>query len=262
MTVMTILSCRILQDEILHLLENDRSVDQIIVVKGNEENEFLVKLDSLGLEYTNAELDDVPTVSKREAKDKFIVLIYFMELALHEFPKQLKSGVYDKITELTAYSDGILLFYGLCGNVLGKVEEEFMSQEKTCPVRILKEGGRVVDDCIGATLGGTAEYLKALKQFSDKGTFFFTPMYAHSWRKIMRVDSGGGQTIEMLQEMNRLTGYNRVAKIQTGLPYTTGFNETVDEFAKIFDFEILEIPGNQEIFEKCYNSMKETMGIR
>jgi hypothetical protein len=260
---MTILSCKILQDEILHLLENDKSVDEIIVIKGKEEKEFIAKLDQFNFEYTNLELEDIPTISERKNTEKFIVQIYFMELGLHEFPKTLQAGIYEIIKELTLYSDGILLFYGLCGNVLAKVEKDFADQEKSCPVRILKNEGRIVDDCIGATLGGTEEYLKSLKQFSDIGTFFFTPMYAHSWRKIMRVDSKeSGQTIEMLKEMNKITGYKRVAKIQTCLPYTIGFDKTVEEFARIFDFEIVEINGNQVIFENCYNSMKELLGIQ
>lgn len=263
MTVLTILSCKILQDEILHLLENDSSVDEIIVVKGDEDKEFLEKLELLDMKYTNPDLEEIPTISERETSDRFIVLIYFMELALHEFPKMLQAGVYETINKLTLYSNGILLFYGLCGNVLAKVETDFAEQENSCPVRILKNNGNIVDDCIGATLGGTDAYLKALKQFSDEGTFFFTPMYAHSWRKIMRVDSEkSGQTIEMLKEMNEITGYKRVAKIQTRLPYTKDFDKTVEEFAKIFDFEVLEIEGHQIIFEKTYESMKKTLNIQ
>ncbi len=262
MTLMTILSCKILQDEILHLLENDISVDEIIVVKGNEETEFLAKLDSLGLEYSNPEINDIPVISERDNNNKFSIMIYFMELALHEFPKKLKAGIYETIDRLTPHSSGILLFYGLCGNALSNVEKDFDDQEKSCPVRILKYGDRIVDDCIGATLGSTDVYLKTLKQFSDKGTFFFTPMYAHSWRQIMRVDSEeAGQTIEMLKEMNKITGYKRVAKIKTGLPYTKAFDDIVDEFAEIFDFEIHEIEGHQKIFQDCYKSMKERLAI-
>lgn len=259
---MTILSCKILQDEILHLLENDRAVDEIIIVKGEQEKDFLVKLDSLGFQYTNPDLDEMPIVSEREETNKFIVQIFFMELALHEFPKMLQKGIYETIEKLTPYSDGILLFYGLCGNVLAKVESDFAGQENNCPVRILKDNGKIVDDCIGASLGGTEAYLKTLKEFSDKGTFFFTPMYAHSWREIMRVDSEkSGQTIEMLKEMNDITGYKRVTKIQTRLPYTKGFDKTVEEFADIFDFEVHEIEGEQRIFEESYISMKNTLGI-
>ena len=49
-----------------------------------------------------------------------------LELALHATPEHLKEVVYGKAREMAEYSDGILLFYGLCGNVLGKVRNNFV----------------------------------------------------------------------------------------------------------------------------------------
>ncbi|MDK2912452.1 MAG: hypothetical protein PWR29_1409 [Methanolobus sp.] len=262
MSVMTILSCKILQDEIVHLLEKDPSVDEIIVVMNNEEHELISKLDAAGLHYVLMDLEQLPPSPQRIDPDRFTIIICLVELALHEFPKTLKVEVYERIGQMTAYSDGILLFYGLCGNVLDKVEEDFRDQEKTCPVRILRDEKRIVDDCIGATLGGGEEYLKTLKMLSSQGTFLFTPMYAHSWKEIMRVDPDKPEnTLKMLRKVNEITGYKRVAKVNTGLHYTENFHEKVEEFAQIFDFDVLEIEGNQKIFQKCYASMKELMGI-
>lgn len=262
MSVMTILSCKILQDEIVHLLEKDPSVDEIIVVMNNEEHELISKLDAAGLHYVLMDLEQLPPSPQRIDPDRFTIIICLVELALHEFPKTLKVEVYERIGQMTAYSDGILLFYGLCGNVLDKVEEDFRDQEKTCPVRILRDEKRIVDDCIGATLGGGEEYLKTLKMLSSQGTFLFTPMYAHSWKEIMRVDPDKPEnTLKMLRKVNEITGYKRVAKVNTGLRYTENFHEKVEEFAQIFDFDVLEIEGNQKIFQKCYASMKELMGI-
>lgn len=262
MTVMTILSCKILQDEIVHLLENDSSVKEIIVVENKEEQDLLVKMNSSGLQYTLLPLEQLPSSAQREEAGNFTVVVCLVELALHEFPKMLKLEVYERIRKMTAYSDGILLFYGLCGNVLDKVEEDFKHQETTCPVRILRDEKRIVDDCIGASLGGGEEYLKTLKMLSSQGTFLFTPMYAHSWKEIMRVDSDNPEkTIKMLRKVNEITGYKRVAKVDTGLTYTENFHQKVEEFAKIFDFEILEIRGNQRIFQACYSSMKDLLEI-
>ncbi len=262
MPVMTILSCKILQDEIVHLLENDPSVDETIVVKNGQEQDLIAKMDVSGLQYALLPLEQLPPVSQREDTGKFTVVICLVELALHEFPKILKVEVYERIGLMTEYSDGILLFYGLCGNVLDKVEEDFSFQESTCPVRILRDDKRIVDDCIGATLGGGEEYLKTLKMLAERGTFLFTPMYAHSWREIMRVDAENPEkTIKMLRKVNEITGYKRVAKVDTGLKYTEQFHEKVEEFARIFDFDVLEIKGNQKIFQACYARMKELMGI-
>lgn len=261
MPVMTILSCKILQDEIVHLLESDPSVDETIVVKNGQEQDLIAKMDISGLQYALLPLEQLPPVSQREDTGKFTVVICLVELALHEFPKILKVEVYERIGRMTEYSDGILLFYGLCGNVLDKVEEDFSFQESTCPVRILRDDKRIVDDCIGATLGGGEEYLKTLKMLAEQGTFLFTPMYAHSWREIMRVDAENPEkTIKMLRKVNEITGYKRVAKVDTGLKYTERFHEKVEEFARIFDFDVLEIKGNQKIFRVCYERMKELMG--
>ncbi|WP_406657089.1 DUF1638 domain-containing protein [Methanolobus sp. ZRKC2] len=262
MPVMTILSCKILQDEIIHLLENDPEVDEICVIKNNEEQGFLTKLENVGLKYDLKQLTDIPQVSGKADNEKYTIMVYLVELALHEFPKILREEVYKLLEGITPYSDGILLFYGLCGNVLDRVEEDFKDQESTCPVRILRDEKRIVDDCVGATLGGGEEYLKALKKFSDQGTFLFTPMYAHSWKEIMRVDPlKPEKTLKMLRKVNEITGYKRVAKVHTRLGYTTDFDEKVEEFARIFDFEILEIEGNQQVFSKCYVSMKKDMGL-
>lgn len=262
MPVMTILSCKILQDEIIHLFENDTHIDEIIVIKNDQEHDLLIKMDRSDLNYELKLLNEMPLVNEREDNEKYTVVVYLVELALHEFPKILREEVYKLLREITPYSNGILLFYGLCGNVLDKVEEDFREQESTCPVRILRDDKRIVDDCVGATLGGGEEYLKTLKRFSDQGTFLFTPMYAHSWREIMRVDPEKPEkTLKMLRKMNEITGYKRVAMVHTGLGYTTDFDKKVEEFAEIFDFEILKIEGNQQIFRSCYASMKKDMGL-
>jgi hypothetical protein len=262
MPVMAILSCKILQDEIVHLLENDPSVSEIIVVKNNEEQDIIAKMDGSGLRYALLPLEQLLPTTQRNDIEKFTVVVCLVELALHEFPKSLKVDIYERIGQITEYCDGILLFYGLCGNVLDKVEEDFRYQEATCPVRILRDDKRIVDDCIGATLGGGEEYLKTLKMLSSQGTFLFTPMYAHSWREIMRVDPKDPEkTIKMLRKVNEITGYKRVAKVDTGLTYTENFHQKVEEFAQIFDFDVLEIKGNQKIFQACYLSMKGLMGV-
>ncbi|MFY9408964.1 MAG: DUF1638 domain-containing protein [Methanosarcina flavescens] len=46
-----------------------------------------------------------------------------MELGLHRSPKELKIKVYETIKALAPFSSGILLFYGLCGNVLGTLKK-------------------------------------------------------------------------------------------------------------------------------------------
>jgi hypothetical protein len=265
MPLLTILSCKILQDEIVHILNNDPSVNEILVVSNGHEQDLTSKLQITGLDYRLVSPEELSAGAKAHRDDpcNYNVMVYMVELALHEFPKMLKTEVYRLVEKLSGCSSGILMFYGLCGNVFDKIEADFAHQESSCPVRILRDDTRIVDDCVGATLGGCREYLATLKKFSDQGTFLFTPMFAHTWREIMRVDPQKPEkTIEMLRKVNEITGYRRVAKIRTGLSYTEDFDAKVDEFAEIFDFEVLEIEGGQDIFENCYHGIKnEINGI-
>jgi hypothetical protein len=154
-----------------------------------------------------------------------------------------------------------LLFYGLCGNVLGDVEKDFEHSSISCPVRILKDKDhRIVDDCIGATVGGVKNYLRILKSVSDAGTYLFTPMYSKGWRELLdlnKLNKDPAKALELMKKTHEMIGYKRVAKINTGLKYTENFDVSIREFAKMFDFEILEFEdGNQEIFKDCYKELK------
>lgn len=259
---MSIISCKIMQDEVIWILENDSSIDEIIVVENENVREFTEKLNRVNLQYKMLSLEDISSLpeSKGECK-KYTVLIHLMELGLHKNPKELKTKVYETIKILAPFSSGILLFYGLCGNVLGDVEKDFEHYALPCPVRILKDKDhRIVDDCIGATVGGVNNYLRLLKSVSDAGTYLFTPMYSKGWRELIELDklhSDPAKALKMMKKTHEMIGYKRVAKINTGLEYTENFDNAVREFAELFDFEILEFnDGNQNIFEDCYGQLK------
>ena len=262
MKTLTILGCKILQDEIVYLLENDPLVDEILVVSNGEEEYFSEKLKKIGIEYRVCSLEEIPAVIEADPPVGYRVVVYMTELGLHLHPQLLKSKVYQKIEELSEYSSGILLFFGLCGNAFNKIEEDFKYLEKSSPVRILKDDEGIIDDCIGATVGGNCKYRDILQGLTDKGTFLFTPMYAHAWREFERVSpENSDRWIELLRRMHEITGYKRVARIRTGLSYTDDFDEKIEEFAGLFDFEILEMTGGQKIFERCYASMKDRLAL-
>ncbi|MGB9941207.1 DUF1638 domain-containing protein [Methanosarcina sp.] len=262
MPTMSIISCKIMQDEIIWILENDSSIDEIIIVDNENIWEFVEKLDKVNLQYKVLSLEDISSLPeiKSECK-KYTVLIHLMELGLHRSPKELKIKVYETIKTLAPFSSGILLFYGLCGNVLGNVEKDFEHSSISCPVRILKDKDhRIVDDCIGATVGGFNDYLRILKSVSDAGTYLFTPMYSKGWRELIQLDKlnkDPAKALKLMKKTHEMIGYKRVAKINTGLEYTENFDASIREFAELFDFEILEFDdGNQKIFEDCYNELK------
>lgn len=262
MPVMSIISCKIMQDEIIWILENDSSIDEIIVVENQNIREFTEKLDKVNLQYKTLSLEEISSLPEIESEcHKYTVLIHIMELGLHRNPKELKNKVYETIDILAPFSSGILLFYGLCGNVLGDVEKDFDANSLSCPVRILKDKNhRIVDDCIGATVGGVNNYLRILKSVSNAGTYLFTPMYSKGWRELIQLDklnSDPAKALKLMKRTHEIIGYKRVAKINTGLEYTENFDASIREFAELFDFEILEFDdGNQKIFEDCYDELK------
>ncbi|AKB67421.1 hypothetical protein MSMAL_0878 [Methanosarcina mazei LYC] len=49
MPSMSIISCKIMQDEIIWILENDSSIDEIIIVDSKNIREFVEKLDKVNL---------------------------------------------------------------------------------------------------------------------------------------------------------------------------------------------------------------------
>lgn len=262
MPTMSIISCKIMQDEIIWILENDSSIDEVLIVDNENIREFTEKLDKINLQYRMISLEEISSLPeiKNECK-KYTVLIHLMELGLHRSPKELKIKVYETIKALAPFSSGILLFYGLCGNVMGDVEKDFEHSSISCPVRILKDKNhRIVDDCIGATVGGFDNYLTILKSVSDAGTYLFTPMGSKSWREFIqlnKLNSDPAKALKLMKKTHEMIGYKRVAKINTGLEYTENFDASIQEFADLFDFKILEFDeGTQIIFEDCYNELK------
>jgi len=260
MPVMSIISCKIMQDEIVWLFTNDSDINKIVIVENENISEFTEKLNEQHVPYEVIPFQNLQSVLEDIEKNKLTVVVNIMELGLHAVPKTLKYKVYQSIEEMIPFSDGILLFYGLCGNVLGKVEEDFCLEKDGCIVRILKDDVRIVDDCIGATVGGGANYLKLLKAHSKEPAFFFTPMYASSWRELLDIakyNPDPEKAFKMAKMVNDLAGYSRVAKVNTGLTYVKDIDAKIEEYANLFGYSTFEVSGNQEIFEKCYFSIKD-----
>lgn len=259
MPVITVIGCRMFEDEIMHLLENDPEIGKVLVVENEDCGGIIRKIAEAGIEYAALPLEEIP--EKTAEDDKSLTLIvYMLELALHAIPENLKKTVYSKVELMASRSDGILLFYGLCGNVLGKIEEDFKALD--CRVSILKEeNGEIVDDCIGAVLGGRERYLEALKSCRGVGTFFLTPMWAANWREMIRTAglSQNPDDIKMSKFVFDYAGYKRVARVDTGLDYEKDFDACVKEFSTLFEFEVTNLDGTLQLVENCYAKTKASV---
>lgn len=260
MPLLTLIACRMFEDEIVHIIENDDSITALLVVDNADSCGLVSKLKDAGCEYRQTSEN---SIKDYQIDNGLTLTVEMLELALHAKPEHLKDVVYTKAREMAEYSDGILLFYGLCGNVLGKVDTEL--SDLPCPVRILKENnGNVIDDCIGAVLGGRAAYLEKLKSFHGVGTFFMTPMWAAHWREMV-VSAGmtpNADDIKLSKFVFDYAGYRNVAKMDTGLCYEKEFEPMVEEFASLFDFNVIDMKASPELLVRCYEQLKEEICVK
>lgn len=258
MPTMGIIACKMFEDEIVHVIENDSSIDDVIVIKNENFEGLTSKLDDIRHPYTLSPFDNVDeNLNSSDNSDGYYIVVNMLEFGLHVNPSDLKNEVYKKVDELSQFSDGILVFYGLCGNVLGNIEHDF--ENVSCQVRILKENsGQVVDDCIGAVLGGRKKYLKALTSSRGVGTFFLTPMWAANWKEMIKEAGFTSDPYDhkMAKFAFDYAGYKNAGKIETGLNYEKNFEVKVDEFADAFNFDIIKFKGDLSLIENCYEKTK------
>ncbi|NLI62609.1 MAG: DUF1638 domain-containing protein [Methanosarcinaceae archaeon] len=278
------LGCLVLQDEMLYLIENDPSVKKVTLIKNGEEELISEKLDELGIPYElkffeqldssdnngstdSSDLDsnsDSGSDSGSDSDSDIEIIIYLLKLGLHAYPKTLKEVVYEEVGKFSKHVNGILLFYGLCGNVLGKVDLELSTKE--CPVRILRESNNeVVDDCVGAVLNGRENYLKLLKSFNGVGTFIFFPMNSVTAGTLFESDMKKQRfSEEEIYKMNKFMfkecGYKYVGNLDTGLNYTKDVDSSIKRFADRYDFEVIPLEGgNQDLIDYNYKHIKSAI---
>ena len=251
-----LLACRMFEDELVHLIEEDRD-SHVIIVENGEEEGVKNKLDRLSVRYSAVDEADISGL--QNDNDEFTIVVYVLEFALDAKPDLLKEEVYRTVEKIAQDVDAILVLYGLCGNVLGSIEYDF--RELDIPVRILKDrGGRVVDDCICAAFGDQAAYVNAMKgEHQGEGTYFLTPMQAVNWKEMLVATrmTPDPDDIQMTKMVFDCSGYRHVGKVDTGLHYEEDFHRTVEEFAGSFDFRIRCFEGSTEVVDECYRSIKE-----
>lgn len=270
MPVLSIVACRMLEDELVHLLSNDEEVRELLLVDGRECLSLSAKLRAqnrphllLGLDKIAPHLQERQSrpsgiFSRRSAQPKaadLAVVVSPLRLGLHSDLDLLKAAVYDNIRRLAAFSDGILIFYGKCGNALADLEHDL--SDLACPLYFLSDArGERIEDCIALALGGNAEYDRTLAEHQDVA-LFMTPMWACNW-KTMGEEAASGKRLD-LGAMLKGTGMKKVARIDTGLCFEPGFIEKVDGFAREFGLERIDLPGGTAVARGCYERAKSRL---
>jgi len=269
--VMSIVACRILEDEIFHVLSLKNAFDYLFVADTKETHGLTRRLKAGGTPYASVPPDRIHDMIRqagspcrsnifrrlfrnKTSDDDFIVVVHILELGLHRDLKLLRKGVYTAIEQMSVYSDGILLFYGLCGNSFQNIENDL--SDIRCPIYLLRdcEDNRV-DDCISIALGGNRKYEKAFEACRGKGSLFFTPMWASNWKDMDA--SGDKQTdLKTICDSFKRHHISRIVKIERSTRHDPAFEQNINQFAEMFGLEIMSIPGTTEIVEKCYLDAK------
>ena len=145
----------------------------------------------------------------------------YLEFGLHEFPKELKAAVVQKVNSLEGKVDAVLLGYGTCQSLKDIVNELKVPT-------VMFRG----DDCVGVFLT-QEEYDRERKVCA--GTFYATPYFAErgtefftaKWDKQMGEAAKDFDAMTMLKMM--FDGYSRSLYI-----HTTGDRDHFECCAKKF----------------------------
>ena len=270
MPVLSILACRMLEDELASLLSADREVRELLLVDGKDSLSISAKLKVqnrphllLSLEEIALHLQDkksgkagIFSIRKRRRAEELAVVVRPLALGLHSDLDRLRTAAYDGIQSLCPFSDRILIFYGKCGGFLANLERDL--PDLPCPISFLAdESGARIEDCIALALGGNECYDRALAEHQD-AALFMTPMWASNWRKMGQEDAAAGKGRDLSATI-RASGMKKVVQIDTGLRFEPGFEEKVDEFARNFGLQRIDMPGRTALAKSCYEKAKASL---
>ncbi|MCX9083533.1 MAG: DUF1638 domain-containing protein [Candidatus Methanoperedens sp.] len=280
MPVLSIIACGMLEDELAYVLSSDRELAQLILVDNSEHFRLQKKLQSLGCFPALIPLDRIREILVQEQsfsfqailkplryfnfikkihcklekhqRSKVTVVANMLKLGLHADSELVRAEVYRKITELSRFSDRILIFYGTCGHSLSNLEKDF--EDLGCQLYFLKdENGQTVEDCISVALGGNDAYARTLVNGQGEGTFYLTPMWASNWG----MKSKDNTILSTESDTKYLKLYGRALKINTGLSYEPDFDKNARDFAQIFNLKIVELKGSKNIAEQSYQKARK-----
>jgi hypothetical protein len=288
-TTLGIVACGMLEDELAHVLSIDDCLKHLILIDSSEIQGLKVKLDTrnrshlvMSRESVHEHLEGIRKRKKRSNRfsvairnkigfsffssvrssggAEAVVVVDLLRKALHSDEKLLKEEVYRSIRRMAEISDGILLFFGLCGNALADIADDF--RQLACPLYFLADvDGKRIDDCIAVALGGNKEYARVLNSYPGVG-IYFTPMWAYHWQGIDReARKSSASRSRGLGSMLRDLGYSKVARLDTGLEFISDFEveSKINDFAEGHKLEVIHIDGGPELAERCYRQARENL---
>lgn len=256
--------CPILEDEMIYNLKNDPEEKRLFMLMNDNNRTTVAKLKKNGLQYTEVDETEFLEGRYKIPDDGYNVIIWDMSLGLHQEPEDLKNKIHAELLRIDGLVDGLILYYGLCGQALLGICEWADKNLKT-PLTIFKDKeGKICDDCIAVPLGGSEAYLKLLKKYP--GIMYLTPAMAGNQDEFMEkmeifkgLGDDGPKDYEMLHMILEMAGYKYAMKIQTGLGDQDTFQQSCEDYAKKLDLELIELEDgwtSTEVADRTYREAK------
>jgi hypothetical protein len=102
MPIIAALGCRIFEDEILHIIEKDPELVEIIILENENNLGLLRKINEIQYSHKVMPLAQVPKISER-TDNKLILIVDLLEFSLDGIPDRLREVVYEKLEEMQKY---------------------------------------------------------------------------------------------------------------------------------------------------------------
>jgi len=238
--VLGLIGCQVLEDELAYVLCQDKELETVLVIDSPKAKGIVPKLRQGGV----ANILEVPVeeAGANLPKEGASAIVWVKPIELHQSPSTLRAEVVANAKQIAPLCDSILIFYGICGNAFRAIDK--VADEVGAPLIILRDSkGLIVDDCIGAVLGGAEEYRSFLLR--DKGGYTMNTMWAANWRHFMVETQFLHDPIdpEEARLVFQCMDYQKVVMLVTGLGDDANFHRQAGEFASIFGL------GNSE--ERC-----------
>lgn len=258
MTVLGIVGCQVLEDEIAHVISNDPDVRRVIIFDQTEERTLARKLLREGqrdiIFYDRAFQDDLVRTA-----DGLTVLVSLKPISLHQTPSLLREEVMGTIGMMGGLADSVLIFYGQCGNAFLNIE--LLAEGSEVPLTILMDGsGCPVDDCFGTALGGREEYREFLLH-TPGPAFIMNPMWAANWRhfmqevQMMRDPSDVDEVKAIFQYMD----YRCIVGLDTGIVSRPSFEGQLSEMGQILGVDHRSVRCGSDVVQRSYTRAKTLM---
>jgi hypothetical protein len=254
--VIAVIGCQVLEDEVSHVIGTDPEIQSIFVLESPQAMGIADKFRRLGREHVHeVKPEDLDAALPQNGLS---AVVWIKPIGLHQSPAHLREEVVANARQLAPLCDSILIFYGLCGNAFRGIDD--IAEEFDVPLIILRDGqGLIVDDCIGAVLGGSEEYRAFLLR--DKGGYTLNTMWAANWRHFMVEtqflhDPNDPEEVGMVLQC---LDYRNVVMLDTGLGDREAFRRQAEELARIFGLGNSEEQCTLRVVEESYRLAKSRM---